>query len=193
MSDEHSKWMRLAIAQADLARGNTGDNPWVGCVFVNRRGDVLGVGHTRGPGEAHAEVAAALDAHGRGHSVIGATLYSTLEPCSFHGRTPACAVSIASCGVATVVTGMRDPHPRVNGAGVAILRSAGVHVIEGVCEGEVMRQLGHWLLSRHPQALVSRVRQLPAHRRVEELMRMYGIEQARAEDVLSPRALPSRE
>jgi len=193
MSDEHLKWMRLAIAQADLARGNTGDNPWVGCVIVNGRGDVLGVGHTLGPGEAHAEVAAALDAQARGHSVIGATLYSTLEPCSFHGRTPACAASIASRGIATVVTGMRDPHPRVNGAGVGILRSAGVHVIEGVFEAEVMRQLGHWVLSRHPYEMLTRVQQLPADRRVEELMRMYGIERARAEDVLSPRALQARE
>jgi len=193
MSDEHSKWMRLAIAQADLARGNTGDNPWVGCVIVDGRGDVLGVGHTLGPGEAHAEVAAALDAQARGHSVIGATLYSTLEPCSFHGRTPACAVSIASRGIGTVVTGMRDPHPRVNGAGVGILRSAGVHVIEGVCEAEVMRQLGHWVLSRHPHEMLTRVQQLPADRRVEELMRMYGIEQTRAEAVLSPHALPARE
>ena len=173
MSDEHLKWMRLAIAQADLARGNTGDNPWVGCVIVDGRGDVLGVGHTLGPGEAHAEVAAALDAQARGRSVIGATLYSTLEPCSFHGRTPACAVSIASRGIASVVTGMRDPHPRVNGAGVAILRSAGVHVIERVCEAEVMRQLGHWVLSRHPHAMLTRVQQLPAHRRAQEVMRRY--------------------
>lgn len=193
MSAEHSKWMRLAIAQADLARGSTGDNPWVGCVIVDGRGDVLGVGHTLGPGEAHAEVAAALDAQTRDKSVIGATLYSTLEPCSFHGRTPACAVSIASRGIATVVTGMRDPHPRVNGAGVAILRSAGVHVIEGVCEAEIMRQLGQWVLSRHPHEMLTRVQHLPAHRRAEELMRMYGIEQAWAEDVLSPRALPARE
>ena len=40
MLDEHERWMRLAIEEADLARGNTGDNPWVGCVIVNARGEL---------------------------------------------------------------------------------------------------------------------------------------------------------
>lgn len=68
-----------------------------------------------------------------------------------------------------------------------------MHVIVRVCEAEAMRQLGHWVLSRHPYEMLTRVQQLPADRQVEELMRMYGIEQARAEDVLSPRTLPARE
>src|SRR3954464_1008103 len=91
MKCEHERWMRLAIDEAELARGTTGDNPWVGCVIVSPRGELLGRGHTLGPGEDHAEIAAARHAHSRGFSVLGATLYSTLEPCSFHGRTPACS------------------------------------------------------------------------------------------------------
>src|SRR4051794_16062768 len=118
--------MQLAIAEAELARGTTGDNPWVGCVIVAANGSLIGRGHTLGPGEDHAEIAAARAAEAHGYSVVGATLYSTLEPCSFHGRTPACSRSIAARGFFQAEIGIRDPHPRVDGEGIAILRAAGV-------------------------------------------------------------------
>src|SRR5688572_23773245 len=120
--------MRQAMQEAELARGSTGDNPWVGCTIVGADGELLGRGHTLGPGEDHAEISAARDAQARGHSVVGATLYSTLEPCSFHGRTPACARSIAERGIARVVTGMREPNPRVDGEGARILHAAGIEI-----------------------------------------------------------------
>lgn len=115
VSDDDERRMRLAIEQGDLARGTTGNNPWVGCTIISSRGELLGLGHTQGPGEDHAEIAAARYASERGLSIIGATLYSTLEPCSFHGRTPACAKAIPARGIARVVIAMRGPHPRVSG------------------------------------------------------------------------------
>jgi len=181
----HEVWVRLAIEEAALARGSTGDNPWVGCVIVDARGELLGRGHTLGPGEDHAEVAAARDAQLRGHSVVGATLYSTLEPCSFHGRTPACSKSIAERGIARIVIGMRDPHPRVNGAGVLILRNGGVEVIEGICEAEVRRQLGLWVLEQHPGEPLRRARALPEQQRVERLAEIYGVDRSRIEVFLT--------
>jgi diaminohydroxyphosphoribosylaminopyrimidine deaminase / 5-amino-6-(5-phosphoribosylamino)uracil reductase len=185
MSHEHEAWMRLAIEEAELARGMTGDNPWVGCVIVSVRGELLGRGHTLGPGEDHAEVAAARDAHVHGHRVVGATLYSTLEPCSFHGRTPACSKSIAERGIARVVIGMRDPHPRVNGAGTLILRNASVEVIEGVCEPEVRRQLGLWVLAQHPHEPLRRAHTLPEPERVARLAEIYGVDRWRIEALLA--------
>lgn len=185
--------MRLAIDEAELARGFTGDNPWVGCVIVSARGEFLGRGHTLGPGEDHAEIAAALDAHVRGHSVVGATLYSTLEPCSFHGRTPACSRSIAERGIVRVVIGMRDPHPRVNGAGTLILRRANVEVVEGICEPEVRRQLGLWELEQHPQDPLRRARALPEPQRVVRLAEIYGVDRTRIETFLAEHRLVSEE
>lgn len=173
--------MRLAMEEAELARGTTGDNPWVGCAIVGPGGDLLGRGHTLGPGEDHAEIAAARYAHARGCSVVGATLYSTLEPCSFHGRTPACSASIAERGVARVVIGMRDPHPRVDGEGVRILRAAGVEVVEGVCEPEVRRQLGAWVLAQHPHDVLRRARDLPADQRIVRLTEIYAVDRSRLE------------
>jgi diaminohydroxyphosphoribosylaminopyrimidine deaminase/5-amino-6-(5-phosphoribosylamino)uracil reductase len=155
-------YMALAIEEADRARGTTGDNPWVGCTIVDAHGVVIGRGHTLGPGEDHAEMAAARDAESRGFDIAGATLYSTLEPCSFHGRTPACARAIASRKIARVVTAMRDPNPRVDGEGIRILRDAGLEVIEGVLEGEVRRQLGPWIMRFHPHEPRARARELGA-------------------------------
>lgn len=184
MSHDHQTWMRLAMAEGELARGSTGDNPWVGCTIVNPQGELIGRGHTQGPGEDHAEVAAARHAQAGGHSVVGATLYSTLEPCAFHGRTPACARSIAERGIARVVFGMRDPHPRVNGAGARILRTAGVEVVEDVLEREVRRQLGAWVLQHHPHEPLTRARAVPTAERVALLADIYGVDRERIEAFL---------
>ncbi|MDQ2644719.1 MAG: bifunctional diaminohydroxyphosphoribosylaminopyrimidine deaminase/5-amino-6-(5-phosphoribosylamino)uracil reductase RibD [Myxococcota bacterium] len=188
MTAEHEHWMRVAMQEAELARGTTGDNPWVGCAIVSFRGELLGCGHTQGPGEDHAEIAAARDAQARGHSVAGATLYSTLEPCSFHGRTPACATSIAARGVALVVTGMRDPNPRVNGAGAQIIRDAGIEVIEGICELEVRRQLGAWVLQYHPDEPLLRAQAMKPEVRRERLAAIYGVTPTRMEEWLTKHA-----
>jgi diaminohydroxyphosphoribosylaminopyrimidine deaminase/5-amino-6-(5-phosphoribosylamino)uracil reductase len=185
MTSEHEKWMRLAIEEGERARGTTGDNPWVGCVIVSPGGELLGRGHTQGPGEDHAEIAAARQAQEYGHGVLGATLYSTLEPCSFHGRTPACAKSIGERGLARVVIGMHDPHPRVNGEGVRILLRAGVEVVESVCEAEVRRQLGPWVLEQHPYEARRRARELPPAQRVAQLAEIYGVEPARIQALLA--------
>jgi diaminohydroxyphosphoribosylaminopyrimidine deaminase/5-amino-6-(5-phosphoribosylamino)uracil reductase len=191
MSCAHERWMRLAIEEAEFARGRTGDNPWVGCAIVSPLGELIGRGHTLGPGEDHAEIAAARKAQAGGHDVVGATLYSTLEPCSFHGRTPACARSIAERGIARVVLGMRDPHPRVNGAGALILRDAGVEVIECICEPEVRRQLGLWVLEQHPQEPLRRAQGLPGQQRVAHLAEAYGVDCGRIEVFLAKHVVGS--
>lgn len=176
--------MRLAIEEGELARGSTGNNPWVGCVIVGSSGELLGRGHTLGPGEDHAEIAAARDAQARGFAVAGSTLYSSLEPCAFHGRTPACASSIAARGVARVVIGMRDPHPRVNGEGIRILRAAGIEVLEGVCEAEVRRQLGRWVIEQHPGELLQRAQAISLPQRGAVLAEVYGVEPSRIATLL---------
>jgi diaminohydroxyphosphoribosylaminopyrimidine deaminase/5-amino-6-(5-phosphoribosylamino)uracil reductase len=157
---DHESFMQLAIAEGDRARGSTGDNPWVGCVITDVDGAVLAKGYTQGPGEHHAEIEAILQAKARGHAVRGMTMYSTLEPCSFHGRTPACSRVIVDHAIGLVVVGMRDPNPRVDGQGVHILREAGIDVIEGVCERQVRRQLGVWVLEHHRHEVERRAREL---------------------------------
>ncbi len=139
--------MSRALRLGERARGSTGDNPHVGCVIVLGE-RVLGEGWTGAPGQHHAEVNALLAAAKAGYDVRGATLYSTLEPCSFVGRTPACALTIVASGIARVVYGILDPHPRVNGQGKAQLLRGGIEVSEGVCGDEIRDALAEWL-ARH--------------------------------------------
>jgi diaminohydroxyphosphoribosylaminopyrimidine deaminase/5-amino-6-(5-phosphoribosylamino)uracil reductase len=182
---EHETAMKAAMTEAELARGATGDNPWVGSVLIV--GDaIVARGHTRGPGEDHAEIGALREARERGIELAQATLYSTLEPCSFHGRTPACAKVIAESGVRRLVTGVRDPNPRVDGVGVAIVRAAGIDVIEDVCGHEIRRQLGSWIVRFHPHEPLRRARaMLPLEhgRLARALMDVYAIDPALADDI----------
>jgi diaminohydroxyphosphoribosylaminopyrimidine deaminase/5-amino-6-(5-phosphoribosylamino)uracil reductase len=124
VSSEDLLWMRLALAEAEKGRGAVEPNPMVGAVLV-RDGRALGRGHHARFGGPHAEVLALDEAAG---PASGATLYVTLEPCCHHGKTPPCTDAIVASGVARVVAAMRDPFPRVNGGGLAILRAAGISV-----------------------------------------------------------------
>ena len=57
------------------------------------------------------------------------TAYVTLEPCCHYGQTPPCATALTLARVDRVVVGLRDPNPRVDGGGVAVLEQAGIPVV----------------------------------------------------------------
>jgi diaminohydroxyphosphoribosylaminopyrimidine deaminase/5-amino-6-(5-phosphoribosylamino)uracil reductase len=130
--------MRLALDEAQKALFITSPNPRVGCVITRPSGEIIGVGHTQVAGQAHAEVMALRDAQSRGHSTQGATAYVTLEPCSHHGRTPPCTQALSQAGIARVFLSLTDPNPRVNGLGVAQLKSHGIEVHIGLMESEAL-------------------------------------------------------
>ncbi len=103
--------IRLALQLASGARELTAPNPSVGCVVANDSGTLIGQGHTQQAGGPHAEIMALRDAAANGHSVIGATAYVTLEPCSHHGRTGPCCDALIASGIKKVVASMADPNP----------------------------------------------------------------------------------
>ncbi|HEV7886241.1 MAG TPA: bifunctional diaminohydroxyphosphoribosylaminopyrimidine deaminase/5-amino-6-(5-phosphoribosylamino)uracil reductase RibD [Acidimicrobiales bacterium] len=135
--------MRRAVELAASVRAATSPNPWVGCV-IDASGERF-EGATRPPGGPHAEVVALQQA---GERARGATLYTTLEPCSHHGRTPPCADAVIAAGIGRVVVGIEDPDPLVAGQGVARLREAGIDVAVGVGADEVQAQLAPYLKHR---------------------------------------------
>lgn len=71
------------------------------------------------------------DAADRGHTVLGATAYVTLEPCSHQGRTGPCCDALIAAGIKKVIASVEDPNPQVAGQGFARLRAAGIEVEVG--------------------------------------------------------------
>ena len=109
MNDDEA--MRRAIQVAASARCRTSPNPWVGCVIVTAQGVFDGA--TEPPGGRHAEIVALDAAAAAGIDGRGATLYTTLEPCSHQGRTGPCCEAIIAAGIGRVVSALEDPDPLV--------------------------------------------------------------------------------
>lgn len=119
-------FMRLAIDEARKSVPEDGrTHPKVGVVVV-KDGKVLTTSH-RGerPGD-HAEYLA-LEHKLGGETLVGATVYTTLEPCTTrnHPKVP-CAKRLADRKVARVVIGMLDPNPAITGRGLLLLRDANI-------------------------------------------------------------------
>lgn len=123
-------YMQRALQLAEKAVGFVSPNPLVGAVIA-RNGVIIGEGYHKRCGGDHAEVEAIRDAEAHGHSVEGATLYVTLEPCSHFGKTPPCTDLIIAKKIRMVVVAMRDPHPEAGG-GIEKLYAAGIHVRQGL-------------------------------------------------------------
>jgi diaminohydroxyphosphoribosylaminopyrimidine deaminase/5-amino-6-(5-phosphoribosylamino)uracil reductase len=121
--------MRRALLHARRGLGRTAPNPVVGACIVTAEGVVIGDGAHERDGEAHAEVHALAEA---GVAAHGATLYCTLEPCCFAGRTGACTDRVIAAGIRRVVVAVEDPFPKVSGQGIAALRAHGIDVEVGV-------------------------------------------------------------
>ncbi|HKI73887.1 MAG TPA: bifunctional diaminohydroxyphosphoribosylaminopyrimidine deaminase/5-amino-6-(5-phosphoribosylamino)uracil reductase RibD, partial [Pseudomonadales bacterium] len=118
-------FMAEALRLAERGLYTTHPNPRVGSVIV-KDDKVVGRGFHLLAGHGHAEANALAEAR---DAARGATVYCTLEPCSFHGRTPSCANALIEAGVARVVVAMEDPDPRNAGKGLAMLRDAGIEVV----------------------------------------------------------------
>ena len=130
--------MSIALKLARKAEGMTSPNPLVGAVLV-KGGKIIGRGFHKMAGLPHAEIEAFADAERNGHSLKGATLYVTLEPCCHEGkRTPPCVNAIVEKGIARVVVGAGDPNPMVCGNGFSLLRDEGVEVIPFVLENKAL-------------------------------------------------------
>ena len=128
----NKKYMRMAIELAKKGAGGVNPNPMVGAVVV-KNGKVIGRGYHKFFGGSHAEVYALEEA---GKEAEGATIYVTLEPCSHYGKTPPCAKKIIDMGIKKCFIGSSDPNPKVAGRGVAMLKEAGIEVVENVLKEE---------------------------------------------------------
>jgi diaminohydroxyphosphoribosylaminopyrimidine deaminase/5-amino-6-(5-phosphoribosylamino)uracil reductase len=126
------KFMKRALSLARKGIGKTSPNPAVGCVIV-KDDTIIGEGWHRKAGTPHAEIHALNMA---GEAARGADMYVTLEPCCHTGTTPPCSDALIRTGIKRVVSGMRDPNPRVSGGGLTALEQAGIETVCGVLEND---------------------------------------------------------
>jgi diaminohydroxyphosphoribosylaminopyrimidine deaminase/5-amino-6-(5-phosphoribosylamino)uracil reductase len=138
--DQDKYWMQRALELARRGIAVSSPNPTVGCVILDRAGQLAGEGWHEYDLLDHAEVVALKVAQQHaGERLRGGTAYVTLEPCNYTGRTGPCTEALIAAGIKRVVAATIDPNPAVAGHGIDRLRAAGVETAVGVCEAEARR------------------------------------------------------
>jgi len=128
-----TRMMRRALELAARGCGLVSPGPLVGCVVVDRDGEIAGEGHYVYEEVRHAESVALSQAGSRAR---GGTAYVSLEPHAHYGRTPPCTDALIEAGIARVVAPIEDLNPEVSGRGFAHLRAAGIKLETGLLAKE---------------------------------------------------------
>jgi diaminohydroxyphosphoribosylaminopyrimidine deaminase/5-amino-6-(5-phosphoribosylamino)uracil reductase len=130
---DDAEWMRVAVSLAWECPPSRAAFS-VGAVIVGADGAEMSRGFSREGGDpaAHAEEAALGKLAGGDPRLAGATIYSTLEPCTMRkSRKRTCTGLIIAAGLARVVIAWREPALFVADCqGVELLAAAGIAVTE---------------------------------------------------------------
>ncbi len=143
-TSEINKFMQEAIIEGRKAIPHCFPNPPVGCVIVKDH-EIIARGHTNEPGKDHAEMMALKNLP---QGIDSFSMFVTLEPCSFFGRTPSCAKEIVKTKVASIYVGIIDPHEKNNGQGIAILKASSIQVQVGILQEQITRELEPYLIKK---------------------------------------------
>jgi len=171
--------MERALELARRGIGVASPNPAVGCVILDRAGQVVGEGWHEYNLLDHAEIVALKEAtQHAGDRLRGGTAYVTLEPCNHTGRTGPCSEALIAAGLGRVVAATIDPNPAVAGHGMERIRAAGLETEIGVCEAEARRLnegFARWSQHRRPLVLMKvamtldgRIAPPPGHHQLRE-------------------------
>jgi diaminohydroxyphosphoribosylaminopyrimidine deaminase/5-amino-6-(5-phosphoribosylamino)uracil reductase len=156
--DKDIYWMQRALELARRGIGVSSPNPAVGCLILDRAGQVVGEGWHEYDLLDHAEIVALNEAKQHaGDRLQGGTAYVTLEPCNHTGRTGPCTQALIAAGLARVVAATGDPNPTVTGHGMEVLKAAGLQTQLGVCETEARRineGFARWIQHKRPLVLM---------------------------------------
>lgn len=130
--DDDLRWMRKAIELSLLCPPS--DTAFsVGAVIVDAEGNEIATGYSRETDDhVHAEESALAKLSTNDPRLSGATIYSTLEPCTQRRSRPLpCAQLVLQAGLRRVVIAWQEPDLFVTDCiGVEMLNDAGVEVSE---------------------------------------------------------------
>ena len=121
MTINHNHFLDLAFHLAEKNLGQTKLNPSVGTVIV-RSGTVISSGVTSFQGRPHSE----FNALNSLKNSSGASLYTTLEPCTHYGKTPPCIDMIIKKKIKKVFYAFEDPDTRTYKKAKKILSKKGI-------------------------------------------------------------------
>ena len=121
MKINHKQYLDLAFQLAEENLGKTKLNPSVGSVVVKNH-SVISTGVTSFNGRPHSE----FNALNKLDNFSGATLYTTLEPCTHKGKTPPCTSIIIKKKIKEVYYACEDPDKRTFKKAKRILNLNGV-------------------------------------------------------------------
>ena len=107
MKINHKHFIDLAFQLAEKNLGLTGLNPSVGCVVV-KNNKIISTGVTAKNGRPHSEYNALI----KRKNFSGSNLYTTMEPCVHHGKTPPCVQIIIKKKIKKVFYSFEDPDLR---------------------------------------------------------------------------------
>lgn len=140
MKDENL-FMQRCFDLARLGIGSVNPNPMVGSVLLHA-GQIIGEGYHKQYGSKHAEVNCFESVFSENQAKIPESiLFVTLEPCCFHGNTPACSDLIIRKKVKDLRISTTDKTPKVNGKGLKILSDTNV-----VIKTKILEKQGNWFV-----------------------------------------------
>ncbi len=123
MTKNHNYYLDLAYQLAEKNLGKTGLNPSVGAIVV-KDNSVISSGVTSPKGRPHAE----FNALSKIKNCAGASLYTSLEPCTHYGKTPPCTNIISKKKIKKVYFGSYDADIRSYKKAKSILKNKSIDV-----------------------------------------------------------------
>ncbi len=121
MTINHNYYIDLAFQKAEKNLGRTKLNPTVGTVVV-KNNTVISSAVTSYNGRPHSEFNALKNLK----DCAGASLYTTLEPCTHHGKTPPCVNIIIKKKIKNVFYAFEDPDVRTFKKAKKFLKQNGI-------------------------------------------------------------------
>ena len=121
MTKNHKSFLNYAFHLAEKNLGKTKLNPSVGSVVV-QNGEIISSAVTSYKGRPHSE----FNALNKLKNCSGASLYTTLEPCTHKGKTPPCVNIIIKKKIKEVYYAFEDPDSRTYKKAKKVLNLKGI-------------------------------------------------------------------